>query len=69
MTAKSREGIEIRKIENGFIVRRETFDYSGGYKCTEVYSPTRPTIETKGSKPKAREPAASSLSTAIKGLK
>lgn len=69
MTAKSREGIEIRKIENGFIVRRETFDYAGGYKCTEVFSPTRPTIETKSEKPKAKGSTASSLSTAIKGLK
>lgn len=45
------KSVEIRKIENGFIVRESSYGPKGQYKSTERFSPSAPTVQvapTKG---------------------
>lgn len=47
------KSVEIRKIENGYIVRESTYGGKGGYKSTERFTDKPPTIQiapTKGCK-------------------
>ena len=46
--------VEIRKIENGFIVRESTYGPKG-YKTSERFTAKAPTIEIEPTKGKARE--------------
>lgn len=39
-----RESIDVRKIENGYVVRRSGEDAKGNYCSSEVYSPTKPEV-------------------------
>ncbi len=49
----SREkSVSIRKIENGYIVSESTYGGKGGYKSTERFSPTAPTVQIAPSKGK-----------------
>lgn len=62
------ETINIRKIENGYIVRKECYGKSG-YKAVETYTPTKPEVELREerkARPKART---NSLAQAKKALR
>jgi hypothetical protein len=39
------KSVEIRKIENGYIVRESTYGGKGGYKSTERFTEKPPTIQ------------------------
>lgn len=45
--------VDVRKIENGFIVRESCYSDKGGYKTSERFSPTAPEIKVDGAGMKA----------------
>lgn len=62
------DSISIRKIENGYIIRKESHD-KAGCKSVESFSPTKPEIELgeeRKSKPKGSN---SSLAQAKRALR
>lgn len=59
--------MDIRPIDNGFIVRESSYGPKG-YKQSERYSPTKPKVSVEDT-PKARKTAPSStLAKAIKSM-
>lgn len=44
--------VEVRKIDNGYILRESVYSPRKGYTSTERYSPTAPTIEVEAPKGK-----------------
>lgn len=36
--------VDVRKIDNGYIVRKSTYDDKGNYKSSERFSATKPTV-------------------------
>ena len=61
------ETITIRKIANGYIVRKDCFGKSG-YKAVETFTPTKPEVEL-GEERKAKAKPRSSLAQAKKALR
>jgi hypothetical protein len=45
--------VEVRKIDNGYILRESVYSPRKGFTSTERYSPTAPTIEVEA--PKGRK--------------
>lgn len=46
------EAVRIRRIENGYIVSRETYSTRGGFSCTEVFTEKKPDLSIAGLKKK-----------------
>lgn len=42
--------VRVRKIENGYVTSRETYDKKKGYKTSEVFSESSPVISTGNKK-------------------
>lgn len=40
----SRESIDVREIDNGYIVAKSGYDSKGNYKSCETYTPTKPEV-------------------------
>jgi len=62
------ETINIRKIENGYIVRKECYGKSG-YKSVETFTPTKPEIELGEERKAKAKPRSNSLAQAKKALR
>lgn len=63
--------VNVRKIENGFIIRRSSYDDKGGYKSSEHFSATAPQIPVPAapSKPAPAKPAPKPASRSTGGKK
>jgi len=66
--------VDVRKIDNGYIIRESTFNGEGpgSYKSCERFSPTKPTFEVRSSAKSDQKGASrsrSSLGGAIGKLK
>jgi len=67
------EAVRVRRIENGFIVSRETYSSQGGFECKEVFTDKRPDLSIAGLKPKSggasKGASSNSLSNAMRELR
>jgi hypothetical protein len=66
------EAVRIRRIENGYIVSRETYSPQNGFECREIFTDKRPDLSIAGLKPKTggapKGASFNSLSTAMREL-
>lgn len=49
---KTERSVEVRKIENGYIVRECSYGGKGGYKSSERFTDKPPVLDVKGPKGK-----------------
>lgn len=69
MSTGESETVNVRRIENGYVIR-STRMTKKGYEDCEVFSPTRPKIEAETHKEPSRPKVkASSLARAAKAIK
>lgn len=63
--------VNVRKIDNGFIIRRSSYDDKGNYKSSEHFSATAPQIPVPAapSKPAPAKPAPKPAPRATGGKK
>lgn len=65
-----RESIDIRKIDNGFILRRSGEDSKGHYHSCETFSTTKPEVSfAPAPKAKTSPKPTNALGAAVKSMK